>query len=67
MSTDYKYDTKEKVAFSALAITNPLIAFGYFAVLGIAGSAIGDEIAGGWQMIFEEIFGLYIEDKKYEH
>lgn len=52
---------------SALAITNPLIAFGYFAVLGIAGSAIGDEVAEGWKMIFDEIFDFYDDAGAYTY
>ena len=52
---------------SAFAVTNPLVAFATFAVLGLLGSAIGDEIAEGWKMIFDEIFGLYDDAGAYTY
>ena len=44
---------------TAFAVSNPLVAFATFAVFGLIGSAIGDEIAEGWKKIFDEIFGFY--------
>ena len=52
---------------SAFAVTNPLVAFATFAVLGLLGSAIGDEVAEGWKMIFDEIFGLYDDAGAYTY
>ena len=37
---------------SAFAVTNPLVAFATFAVLGLIGSAIGDEVAEGWKLAY---------------
>lgn len=52
---------------TALAVSNPLVAFATFAVFGMIGSAIGDEVADGWKMIFDEIFGLYDQAGAYTY
>ena len=52
---------------AALSVTNPLVAFAAFAVFGIAGSALGEEIAEGWKMIFDEIFGSYNDAGAYTY
>ena len=52
---------------AAFAVTNPLVAFTAFMVFGIAGSAIGEEVAEGWKMIFDEIFGLYDDAGAYTY
>jgi len=52
---------------SAFAVTNPLVAFATFAVLGLVGSAIGDEVAEGWKMILDEIVGLFDDAGAYTY